>query len=83
MLSANKQNYLIDGALSSTLKNVGIFQEYDLIKLEKPVIFDDYINNELTRIQHLIAENENGNLFEVKKKILAIIFRIKSMIKML
>ena len=60
MLSANKQNYLIDGALSSTLKNVGIFQEYDLIKLEKPVIFDDYINNELTRIQHLIAENENG-----------------------
>ena len=64
MLSANKQNYLIDGALSSTLKNVGIFQEYDLIKLEKPVIFDDYINNELTRIQHLIAENENGNLSE-------------------
>lgn len=64
MLSLNKQNYLIDGAISSTLKNVGVFQEYDLIKLEKPIIFDGYLNNELTRIQNLIAENENGNLVE-------------------
>lgn len=66
MLSEIKQNYLIDGALSTTLKNVGIFQEYNLIKLEKPIIFDDYINNELNRIQSLIAEFENGNLLETE-----------------
>lgn len=64
MLSSNKQNYLIDGVISNTLKNVGIFQEYNLIKLEKPIIFDDYIKNELTRIQKLIVEHENGNLRE-------------------
>ena len=30
MLSLNKQNYLIDGVISNTLKNVGVFQEYNL-----------------------------------------------------
>ena len=64
MLSENKQNFLIDGIISNTLKNVGIFQEYDLIKLEKPIIFDNYLKNELNRIQKLIAENENKNLTE-------------------
>lgn len=64
LLSESKQNFFIDGVISNTLKNVGEYQEYDLIKLDKPVIFDDYINNELTRMQKLIAENENGNLNE-------------------
>ncbi len=64
MLSMNKQNYLIDGVISNTLKNVGIMQEYNLIKLEKPIIFDGYLKNELTRVQKLIAENENNNLKE-------------------
>ncbi len=63
LLSEHKQNYLIN-VLSNTLKNVGPFQEYDIVKLEKPIIFDDYLNNELTRIQGLIAENENKNLTE-------------------
>ena len=47
MLSDNKQNFLIEGIISNTLKNVGIFQEYDIVKLEKPIIFDNYLNNEL------------------------------------
>ena len=64
MLSNTKQNFLIDGVISNTLKNVGIFQEYDIVKLEKPIIFDDYLINELTRIQKLIAEHENNNLNE-------------------
>ena len=64
MLSENKQNFLIEGIVSNTLKNVGLFQEYDIIKLEKPIIFDNYLNNELNRIQKLIAENENKNLTE-------------------
>ena len=63
LLSEQKQNYLIN-VLSNTLKNVGPFQEYDIIKLDKPIIFDDYLNNELARIQSLIAENENNNLTE-------------------
>ncbi len=64
MLSEGKQNYLIDGVISNTLKNVGLMQEYNLIKIEKPIIFDGYLRNELTRVQKLIAENENNNLKE-------------------
>ena len=64
LLSMTKQNYFIDGVISNTLKNVGEFQEYDIIKLEKPIIFDDYLNNELTRIKNLVEENENGILNE-------------------
>ena len=64
LLSMNKQNYFIDGVISNTLKNVGEFQKYDIIKLEKPIIFDDYLNNELTRIKNLVEENENGILSE-------------------
>jgi len=64
MLSTTKQNFLIDGVISNTLKNVGMFQEYNLVKLEKPIIFDDYLSNEFTRMQKLIAENENDNLNE-------------------
>ena len=64
MLSTTKQNFMIDGVISNTLKNVGIFQEYNLVKLEKPIIFDDYLDNEFTRMQKLIAENENDKLSE-------------------
>ncbi len=64
MLSETKQNYLIDGVVGNTVKNVGIFQEYNIVKIEKPIIFDRYIKNELTRIQKLIAENEHENLNE-------------------
>ena len=64
LLSMTKQNYFIDGVISNTLKNVGEFQEYDIIKIEKPIIFDDYLKNELTRIKNLVEENENGILNE-------------------
>ncbi len=64
MLSQHKQNFLIEGVISTTLKNVGIMQEYDIIKIDKPIIFDEYLKDELVRIQKLIGENENKNLKE-------------------
>lgn len=64
LLSENKQNYFIDGVISNTLKNVNEFQEYNIVKLEKPIIFDGYLNNELTRIKNIVAEEEYGGLSE-------------------
>ncbi|MDD4211566.1 MAG: hypothetical protein PHC46_04190, partial [Clostridia bacterium] len=64
LLSEYKQNYFIDGMFSNILRNIGIYQEINIIKLEKPIIFDNYIKNELTRIQAIIAANENGDLSE-------------------
>jgi len=64
MLSEYKQNYLIEGMLSNVLKDCGIMQEINIIKLEKPVILDKYIKNEFTKIQGLINANENKELSE-------------------
>ena len=64
LLSETRKNFFIDGVISNTLKNVNEFQEYDIVKIEKPIIFDDYLKNELTRIKDLVAENENETLQE-------------------
>ena len=64
MLSEFKQNHLIDGVFAGALKECGVMQEFNLIRIEKPVIFDDYISNEYTKIQGLIQANENGELNE-------------------
>lgn len=64
MLSEYKQNYFIDGALSNILKNIGVFQELDIVKLERPIIFDGYVTNECTRLQSIIEANENKQLSE-------------------
>ncbi|MFA5758881.1 MAG: hypothetical protein WC942_05950 [Clostridia bacterium] len=59
-----KQNYFIDGLFSNILKNIGVYQELDIVKLERPIIFDNYIKNELTRMQNIIEANEKCNLSE-------------------
>ena len=64
LLSEYKQNYFIDGMFSNILKNIGVYQELNIIKLERPIIFDNYIKNELTRMHHIISANENGDLTE-------------------
>ena len=64
MLSEYKQNYFIDGALSNILKNIGVFQELDIVKLERPIIFDGYVTNECARLQSIIEANENKQLSE-------------------
>jgi len=64
LLSETRKNFFVEGVISNTLKNVNEFQEYHIVKLEKPIIFDEYLNNELTRIKDLVTENENETLKE-------------------
>lgn len=64
MLSEYKQNYFIDGMLSNILKNIGVYQELNIVKLERPIIFDVYVTNECTRLQSIIEANENKQLTE-------------------
>lgn len=77
LLTEEKQNYLIS-VISNTLKNVGLYQEYDLVKLDKAVLFNEYLEDELTRLKRLIAENENNNLTEqeLRKRIAVVEDRI-------
>lgn len=62
LLGSNKQNYLIDGVLTSALSAVGNSQEAAIVKLEKPLDLDGYIQSDLKRIVVLADAYENGTL---------------------
>ena len=64
LLSEHKQDYMIENVVSNILKNIGIYQEINFIKLEKPLIFDNYIKNEFSTMQELIQANETQSLNE-------------------
>ncbi|NLZ45243.1 MAG: hypothetical protein GX896_00965, partial [Clostridiales bacterium] len=64
LLSEHKQNYMIDNVVSNILKGVGIYQEINFIKLEQPLIFDNYLKNEFSTMQELIQASESENLNE-------------------
>jgi conjugal transfer ATP-binding protein TraC len=64
MLNEYKQNSLIDGMLSNMLKNCGVMQQFQIIKLEKPLNLDNYTKDEMERINSLITSFENKNLTE-------------------
>ena len=53
MLSEHKQNYMIDNVVSNILKGEFI-KEINFIKLEQPLIFDNYLKNEFSTMQELI-----------------------------
>ncbi len=62
LLGSGKQNYLIDGVLTGALSAVGISQEAAIVKLEKPLDLDGYIESDLKRIVSLADAYENGTL---------------------
>lgn len=62
LLGSNKQNYLIDGVLTNALSAVGTGQEAAIVKLEKPLALDDYIESDLKRIVALCNANEHNAL---------------------
>lgn len=64
LLCGDKQNYLIDGVLTRALSSVGIGQEAAIVKLEKPLNLDRYIQSDLQRIVALADACENGTLSE-------------------
>lgn len=64
LLGADKQNYLIDGVVSRALSSVGVGQDAAIVKLEKPISLDKYLDSDLQRIVALAGEYENGTLSE-------------------
>lgn len=62
LLGNSKQNYLIDSVFTSALSAVGTSQEAAIVKLEKPLDLDGYIQSDLKRIVELVDAYENGTL---------------------
>ncbi len=62
MLNEYEQNELIDGALSKVLNNVPIGSGIDIVKIERPLILDNFIADEMERIVKLGEGREKGEL---------------------
>lgn len=62
MLNEFSQNELIDGAISKVLNNVPVGYEADIVKVERPLILDNFIGDELERIVRLGESKERGEL---------------------
>ena len=62
LLGSGKQNYLIDGVLTNALTCVGVGQQAAIVKLEKPLDFDNHIQSDLNKIVALADAHENGTL---------------------
>lgn len=62
LLGQGKQNHLIDGVLTGALSAVGTSQEAAIVKLEKPLNLDGYVESDLKRIVALANACENGTL---------------------
>jgi type IV secretory pathway VirB4 component len=68
LLSGEKQDYIIDGAMTAVYNGLGIGQEAALVKLEKPLNLDGQLESEVGRIRSLIAAYESGGLSEAEYK---------------
>lgn len=68
LMDERKQNYLCDRVFSNIYKNISDYQEIEIVKLEKPLVLDKYIQNELIQIQNLIKANEVQELNEQELK---------------
>lgn len=64
LLAPAKQDFLIDGALTTALSSLGVGQTAAIIKLEKPLALDVQLENEVERMRDLIHAYESGELTE-------------------
>ncbi|GHV00910.1 hypothetical protein FACS1894211_09500 [Clostridia bacterium] len=66
LLAPAKQDFIIDGALTTVLNSLGAGQEAAIIKLEKPLNLDAQLENEAERMRELVQSYENGLLSEAE-----------------
>lgn len=66
LFNESKQDFLIDNVFASVFKSLGIYQSIGIVKVDEPLILDDYIKSELNKIQNLISANENKALNELE-----------------
>ena len=62
MLGEFEQNELIDGALSRVLNNVAVGNQSDIVKLERPLILDNFVADEMERIVRIAESREKDEL---------------------
>lgn len=64
LLSLDKQNDYIEVVFTRVLNNIGSEEQYSIVKLERPLILDGNIDDELKRIQDILNARESKDLAE-------------------
>ena len=64
LLDENRQDYLIDRVISNCIKYVSGDQCMDIVKIDKPLILDGYIDSELSKMNALILNQESDDITE-------------------
>lgn len=64
LLSPDKQNDYIEDVFTRVLNNIGSEEQYSIVKLERPLILDGNIDDELKRIQDILNARESKDLAE-------------------
>jgi Cdc6-like AAA superfamily ATPase len=64
LLSQEKQDFVIDGAMTNIYNSLNIGQVAEIVKLDNPLNLNDQLETEVERIKNLIELYEKGNLTE-------------------
>ncbi len=62
LLSLDKQDEYIDGVMTRVINNIGVNEEFSIVKLERPLILDGNIKDELERLDQIVTAFEKGEL---------------------
>ena len=68
LLSIDKQDDFIDGVMRRVINNIGLGEEYSVVKLERPLILDGNIKDELERLEAIVDAYERGDLTDSEKE---------------
>lgn len=66
MMSKDDQDNLIDGVLSSAINSTSPFDEWSIVKLERPLNLNGNLKDELDRLQALSNSCRNGEVTEAE-----------------
>lgn len=64
LLSIDRQDDYIEGVFARVINNINIGDEFSIVKLERPLILDGNIDDELERIEDVLKAKDNGDLAE-------------------
>lgn len=66
LLAKERQDYIIDRVVSNCIKYVSGDQCLDIVKIDKPLILDGYIDSELQKMQGIVSNKESEDITEME-----------------
>lgn len=64
LLALDRQDDYIEGVFARVINNIGIGEQFSIVKLERPLILDGNIQDELDRLKDVLQAKESNDLTE-------------------